>query len=164
MQNAPGAFCNTFDLHQVIIGLETQVLFLGWRFYTGFTLLYTLWLFKQNAKFPEMFHVAQITGAWRYLSFSLPLCLLFTKGKDGHSAAAKVFSRWVTPLLFSLQTRAHTIWINNCMLYPPTYIRIYQHSWFHCHSDFSMYYGYIAVPDTNRMHSHLCCFVCIYRS
>ena len=27
LQNAPlGAFCNTFDLHKVIIGIETQIL------------------------------------------------------------------------------------------------------------------------------------------
>ena len=36
LQNAPhGAFCNTFDLHSAIIGLEN--LFGEWPFYTGFT-------------------------------------------------------------------------------------------------------------------------------
>ena len=33
-----GAFCNTFDLHYVIISLEKQFwVFLEWLFYTGFT-------------------------------------------------------------------------------------------------------------------------------
>ena len=33
-----GAFCNNFDLHLAIIGLENQMLvFLEWLFYTGFT-------------------------------------------------------------------------------------------------------------------------------
>ena len=37
MQNAPlGAFCNTIDLHEAIIGLENQFWsFWGWPFYTG---------------------------------------------------------------------------------------------------------------------------------
>ena len=34
-----GAFCNTYDLHQAIIGLETQflVFFFEWPLKTGFT-------------------------------------------------------------------------------------------------------------------------------
>ena len=34
-----GAFCNAFDLHQVIIGLENLFLSLEWQLKTGFTVL-----------------------------------------------------------------------------------------------------------------------------
>ena len=38
LQNAPfGAFCNTFDLHKAIIGLESQV---EWPLKTDFTVLH----------------------------------------------------------------------------------------------------------------------------
>ena len=43
MQNALaslGAFCNTFDLHQAIIGIENQFdLLFEWPFKTGFTVV-----------------------------------------------------------------------------------------------------------------------------
>ena len=52
---------------------------------------------------------------------------------NGHSAAAKNVSGWITLLLFRLESRAYTLWINKCMLYPPPYIRSLPHSRFYCH-------------------------------
>ena len=80
----------------------------------------------------------QFTGAWRYLFSSILVYPLRSKGKDGHSAAAQIVSGWITPLLFRLQSRAYTIWMNNCMLYPPPYIRSLPHSRFYCHLVFSV--------------------------
>ena len=39
LQNAPGAFCNTFDLHYVIIGLDktNNLSFVEWPLKTGLT-------------------------------------------------------------------------------------------------------------------------------
>ena len=70
--------------------------------------------------------------------FSVLVYPLRSKGKDGHSVAAQIVSGWITPLLFRLQSRAYTIWINNCMLYPPPYIRSLPHSRFYCHYVFSV--------------------------
>ena len=70
--------------------------------------------------------------------FTLLVYPLRSRGKDGHSAAAQIVSGWITPLVFRLQSRAYTIWINNCMLYPPPYIRSLPHSRFYCHFVFSV--------------------------
>ena len=62
--------------------------------------------------------------------FFIPVYPLRSKVKDGHSATAQIVSGWITPLLFSLRSRAYTIWTNNCILYPPPYIRSLPHSRF----------------------------------
>ena len=59
--------------------------------------------------------------------------------------------RWITLFLFRLQSRGHTLWINNCMLYPPPYIRSLPHAcFFYCHFVFLMKCDWIAVTDTTR--------------
>ena len=83
----------------------------------------------------------QTAGAWRDLPF-IHFTLLFTKSKDGHSAVAQTVSGWITRLLFRLQSCAHTLWINNCLLFSPSYIWSLPHLWFCCHF-FSMKYGWL---------------------
>ena len=92
-----------------------------------------LWIFRK------------VHCSFRPLHRSLTLLFIFTsiyplrsKGKDGHSAAAQIASGWIAPLLFRLQSRAYTLWINNCLLYLPPYIRSLSHSRFYCHFVFSV--------------------------
>ena len=63
-----GAFCNTFDLHQSIIGLDNQVsVFREWSFYTGFT-VFCFKNLQQNRQ--------QLRFGWYVLNNGLTGCML----------------------------------------------------------------------------------------